>query len=98
VEALEAEGRRQWGLKLMEAIDRMSGHARNEPPATQGEPPTITAKKALTVEEAASQLGIGRTVCFGLIGNGTLRSLKVGRRRLVPCDAIDDFLRANPPA
>ena len=49
-------------------------------------------RKTITVEEAAHQLGIGRTITYGLIATGALRSLKVGRRRLIPVAAIDEFI------
>jgi len=50
------------------------------------------AARALSVEDAARQLGVGRTITYGLIKNGALRSLKVGSRRLVPIGAIDEFI------
>lgn len=38
----------------------------------------------LTPEQAATELGIGRTAVFGLLKSGELRSIKVGRCRRVP--------------
>ncbi|MEV7700786.1 excisionase family DNA-binding protein [Streptomyces sp. NPDC086779] len=46
----------------------------------------------LTVEEAARRLGIGRTLCFRLIGSGQLESVPVGRLRRVPADAVHDYV------
>ncbi|WTK45934.1 excisionase family DNA-binding protein [Streptomyces sp. NBC_01520] len=46
----------------------------------------------LTVEEAARRLGIGRTLCFHLIGSGQLESVPVGRLRRVPADAVHDYV------
>jgi len=83
----EAQAERRWGRRLLDALDRSDSH-----PEEQSAP---SVKKTLTVEEAAAQLGVGRTSCFGLIANGALRSLKVGHRRLVPADAIDQFLRGD---
>jgi excisionase family DNA binding protein len=41
----------------------------------------------LTVEEAAQRLRIGRTLMFGLIRNGAIKSVKVGSlRRVRPAD------------
>ena len=41
----------------------------------------------------AASLGLGRTTTYRLIKEGRLRSIKVGRRRLVPADEIARFLR-----
>ncbi len=47
---------------------------------------------AFNVEQTAATLGVGRTVTYRLIATGELRSITVGRRRLVPASAITDFL------
>lgn len=52
----------------------------------------------LTVEEAAERLGIGRSFMYELIGDGRVRSLRVGRLRRIPVDALDEFVaRAQEP-
>lgn len=43
----------------------------------------------LSAEEAAEMLGIGRTFVFELIANGRLESITIGRRRLIPRDALE---------
>ncbi len=49
--------------------------------------PAATTKLLLTVEEAAEQLGIGRTLLYSLIRTGQITSVRVGRlRRLRPAD------------
>ena len=48
--------------------------------------------RAVNVEEAARQLNLGRSLTFGLVRSGALRSLKVGGRRIVPVAALDEFL------
>jgi excisionase family DNA binding protein len=45
-----------------------------------------------SVEEAAGMIGIGRTFMFHLLATGEIDSLKIGRRRKVPRDAIDDYI------
>jgi excisionase family DNA binding protein len=44
------------------------------------------------IEQAQERLGVGRSKVFQLIGSGELRSVQVGRRRLVPEQAIRDFI------
>lgn len=45
-----------------------------------------------SVEEAAELLGIGRTFTFHLLATGEIESLKIGRRRKIPRDAIDGYI------
>lgn len=42
----------------------------------------------LSVKETAIALGIGKTSTYLLINNGTLKSRKVGRRRLVKAESV----------
>lgn len=50
--------------------------------------------------EAAAILGRGRTTVYAALANGELRSVKAGRSRLIPADALDDYAKqlANPAA
>jgi len=47
---------------------------------------------ALSPEQAAVALGLGRTMVYGLIKTGQLRSLRVGTRRIIPVGAVEEFL------
>ena len=47
----------------------------------------------LTVEEAAECLGIGRTKTYELIMGGSLASIKIGSRRLIPVSSVTAFIR-----
>jgi excisionase family DNA binding protein len=47
----------------------------------------------LTVEAAAEQLSFSRTRLFQLIKAGEIESVKVGRLRRVPADAITRYVR-----
>lgn len=49
-------------------------------------------KLLLTTGEAAKQLGIGRSTLYDLIRSGKLRTVKIGRRRLVPATALTDVI------
>jgi excisionase family DNA binding protein len=46
----------------------------------------------LRVEEAGHQLNLGRTVMYELIRSGRLRSVKVGKLRLIPSAALVEFV------
>lgn len=47
----------------------------------------------LTAEEAADALHISRSKVYDLLRNGDLLSIKIGRLRRVPVDAVQDFAR-----
>jgi excisionase family DNA binding protein len=46
-------------------------------------------------EEVGELLGIGRNGIYALIRQGEIRSIKVGRKILIPLSAITDFLRGE---
>jgi len=43
--------------------------------------------------EAADALSVGRSKLWELIASGELESVKIGHSRLVPSDAITDYVR-----
>jgi excisionase family DNA binding protein len=45
-----------------------------------------------TVEEAADRLGVGRTVMYALVSSGAVESVRIGRLRRIPADALVTFL------
>ena len=47
---------------------------------------------AVSPSEAARLAGIGRTTLYEAIGSGALRSLKIGKRRLITVEALRDWL------
>lgn len=47
---------------------------------------------ALTVEEAARRLCIGRTLMFRLVSEGAVRSVTIGRLRRIPAEALGEYL------
>jgi excisionase family DNA binding protein len=55
------------------------------------EPRPAPERVLLTVEEAAEQLGIGRTTMFALIREGAVESVQIGRLRRVPVTAVQAY-------
>lgn len=49
-------------------------------------------RMAYSVKEVQAFLGIGEPLIFKLLASGKIRSVKAGRRRLIPKAALDDFL------
>ncbi len=58
--------------------------------ATERRPGEREPDRLMSIEQAARALGIGRTALYSEIGAGRIRSVKVGRRRLVPSSAISE--------
>jgi excisionase family DNA binding protein len=46
----------------------------------------------LAIKQVIYELGIGRTAVYELIKDGKLRTVTIGRRRLVPLAAMDEFI------
>lgn len=53
---------------------------------------------AVSVEEAADVSGLGRTSIYEAMGSGALRSLKVGKRRLILVEDLRDWLKSHEVA
>jgi excisionase family DNA binding protein len=49
-------------------------------------------RRLLPIEAVMAQLSLGRSSVFELINTNQLRSVKIGRRRLVPQVSIDEFV------
>ena len=47
----------------------------------------------LTIDEAARRLGMGRTFIYGAVLRGELFSVKLGRSRRVPVQALEEYVR-----
>ena len=58
--------------------------------AVEARPSEREPDRLLSIEQAARALSIGRTALYSEIGAGRIRSVKVGRRRLVPASAISE--------
>jgi excisionase family DNA binding protein len=53
---------------------------------------TRPVRLVLTVEEAADRLRIGRTLMYALITSGEVESVRIGRLRRVPADALERYV------
>lgn len=57
--------------------------------ASRGKPPLDTPPVWVTVTDAVRLAGIGRTMIYRMIGDGTLRTTTIGRRRLIAYASIE---------
>jgi excisionase family DNA binding protein len=53
---------------------------------------TSTEAKVYDVEQARAVLRIGRNNFNRLLASGELKSIQIGRRRVVPVAAVDQFI------
>lgn len=51
------------------------------------------ARTAYSLDEAARSLGLSRRTLYTLMRDGTLRTVTLGRRRLVPADELERLVR-----
>lgn len=51
-----------------------------------------TTAKTMTVTAAAQLLGISRGLAYELVHRGELRAVRLGRRLVVPVEAVDELL------
>ena len=61
---------------------------RHDPPR----PVVAQARLTITIDEAARLLGIGRDLTYTLARTGELRTVRLGRRILVPRNAVRELL------
>lgn len=52
----------------------------------------VTEKLAYSVEEATEILGISRSLIYDKLRTGELRSIKIGRRRLITPEHLKGYL------
>jgi excisionase family DNA binding protein len=77
------------GDRLRTAVVELVAALRDEI-ATERRPSEREPDRLLSIEQAARTLGIGRTALYSEIGAGRIRSVKIGRRRLIPSSAISE--------
>jgi excisionase family DNA binding protein len=57
----------------------------------------IEHRAAYSLSEIAGLTGLSISGLYLLIGRGELRSIRVGGRRLVPREALEELLNCYPP-
>jgi excisionase family DNA binding protein len=57
----------------------------------------VEKRLTVTVEEAAKILGIGRGLAYEAIRTGQIKSVRIGRRILVPLAPLQKMLNADVP-
>ena len=53
-------------------------------------------KLLLSPDEAAEVLGVGRAAVYDLMRSEVLRSVRIGRRRLIPVTALQEMVDSLP--
>ena len=72
---------------ITELVEALRDELRTEAAGDQRAPDRL-----LSVDEASAALGLGRSRMYLEIQTGRLRSVKVGRRRLVPAAALANYI------
>jgi excisionase family DNA binding protein len=57
------------------------------------EPVANSAATILTVPEAYAELRVSRSKLYGLIRSNKLNTIRIGRRRLIPREAIHELVQ-----
>ena len=49
-------------------------------------------RATFTVKEAAAKIGIGRSLAWRMVREGSIPTIRAGHRVIVPTSAVDEFL------
>lgn len=82
---------------LVAAADALAAAADALRAVAMAAEPADAPDRLLSIPEAADLLGIGRSRLYDEIAAARVRSVKVGRRRLVPSSAIAEFVSEARP-
>ncbi len=55
---------------------------------------TTTEKKTFTVDETARIIGVSRSTAYECVRNGSIKSVRLGRRILIPAWAVEQIVAA----
>ncbi|WP_433965128.1 excisionase family DNA-binding protein [Tunturiibacter gelidiferens] len=54
----------------------------------------LNQRITISVIEAMSATGIGKTMMYELLNDGSLRSIKIGKKRLIIVESIHEWIEA----
>jgi len=77
---------------------RKTWHSEEQRPRPSRKLPDHRDHPTISVERAAAILGVSRGVAYDAVRNGTIPSLRVGRRLLVPTARLTSLLAADTVA
>jgi excisionase family DNA binding protein len=76
-------------------------HTANDSPLVRDDSQHIQERNLATMtarlndmKEVQARLNVGRSTAFDLVNSGRLRSVRLGRRRLVPESALVEFIES----
>lgn len=52
----------------------------------------VSERAGLDIEDAAAYLGVGRCTIYALLNDGDIEGFKVGHKRLIKRQSLDDFI------
>jgi excisionase family DNA binding protein len=64
-----------------------------EEPSEAATPIDPLKPRLLSIRETGAVLGVGRSTVYDLISQGAIRTVKIGRRALVPIEDLDAYLK-----
>jgi excisionase family DNA binding protein len=73
----------------------LSGAGVALPRHSASSPLKTTKKRALSVKEFCGESGLSRSTTYKLIKSNKLRTIKVGKRRLIPVESAEALLRGD---
>jgi len=56
--------------------------------------PDGSVRLVLTIDEAAERLGIGHSLMAALVRSGDVESVRIGRLRRIPVDALSTYVQS----
>jgi excisionase family DNA binding protein len=57
-------------------------------------PDPASTRLVLTIDEAAERLGIGHSLMAALVRSGDVESVRIGRLRRIPVDALTTYVQS----
>lgn len=87
---------RGYPAEFVEALTTPASLASSGGPASSGALAPMEQRLTLTVEEAATRLGISRSFAYEAVQRDDIPSMRIGRRILIPKAALERFVTSVP--